>query len=70
VIIASDCLNLVRKLRAKGMDRSHVGAICPRHQEDGTNLEIFSFVYNSRCCNQAAHIMARSLSRQLAVQFG
>jgi hypothetical protein len=62
VIIASDCLNLLRKLRAKGMDRSHEGAIVQDIKKMAANLEEFSFVYNSRC-NQAAHILARSVEQ-------
>jgi hypothetical protein len=63
VIIALDCLNLVRKLRAKGMDRSHVGAIVQDIKKMADNLEEISFVYDSRCCNQAAHILARSVEQ-------
>lgn len=63
VIIASDCLNLVRKLRLKGMDRSHVGAIVQDIKKMAANLEELSFVYNNRYCNQAAHILARSANQ-------
>jgi len=41
VVIASDCLNLVRKLMQKSLDRSHIGAIVQDIKMMKTTLMIF-----------------------------
>jgi ribonuclease HI len=58
VIVASDCLNVVRKIKAPGMDRSLVGPIIRviMNLVRGTS---FVFTHIPRGCNEAAHVIAR-----------
>ncbi|OEL33411.1 hypothetical protein BAE44_0005566 [Dichanthelium oligosanthes] len=58
VIVASDCLNIVSKVKAPAMDRSMVGPIT----QDIKNLirgASFVFIHVPRGCNEAAHVIAR-----------
>jgi len=58
VIVASDCLNLVRKIKALGMDRSLVGPII-RDIKKLVRGTSFVFIHVPRGCNEAAHVIAR-----------
>ena len=58
VIVASDCLNLVRKIKAPGMDRSLVGPII-RDIKKLVRGTSFVFIHVPRGCNEAAHVIAR-----------
>ncbi|CAN6249391.1 unnamed protein product [Urochloa humidicola] len=58
IIVASDCLNVVRKIKDPGMDRSQIGPII----QDIKNLireTSFVFIHVPRGCNEAAHVIAR-----------
>ena len=58
VIVASDCLNVVRKIKAPGMDRSLVGPII-RDIKKLVRGTSFVFIHVPRGCNEAAHVIAR-----------
>jgi hypothetical protein len=58
VIVASDCSNIVRKIKSPRMDRSLVGPFI----RDIKNLVrgiSFVFIHVPRGCNEAAHVIAR-----------
>ena len=61
VLVASDCLPLINKLRGRTIDRSHTEIIV----EDIKKMRressvVFSFIHVTRTCNQVAHILAKS----------
>jgi hypothetical protein len=61
VIVVSDCLSLINKLKAPCRDRSHTGIIV----EDIKRLSraspiVFYFNHVSRKCNQVARVLAKS----------
>ncbi|RLN12005.1 hypothetical protein C2845_PM09G10000 [Panicum miliaceum] len=58
VIVASNCLNIVRKIKAPRMDRSLVSPIIKdiKNLVRGTS---FVFIHIPRGCNEAAHAIAR-----------
>jgi ribonuclease HI len=61
VIIASDCLSLVHKLRSGYKDRSHTGIIVEDTKKAiCVSSAVFSFIHVSRWCNEVAHVLARS----------
>jgi hypothetical protein len=61
VIIASDCLSLVQKLRSGYKDRSHIGIIVEDIKKATcVSSVVFSFIHVSRWCNEVAHVLARS----------
>jgi ribonuclease HI len=58
VIVASDCLNVVNKIKASGINRSLVGPIV----QDIRNLareSSFAFIHVPKGCNEAAHVLAK-----------
>jgi hypothetical protein len=61
VVIASDCLNLVRKLLQKSLDRSHIGAIIQDIRIMKNNFDDISFVFVSRNCNEVIHVQTAGL---------
>ena len=63
VVIASDYLNLVRKLMQKSLDRSHIGAIVQDIKMMRNNFDDISFVFVSRNCNEVAHVLAKSANQ-------
>ena len=63
MVIASDCLNLVRKLMQKSLDRSHIGAIVQDIKMMRNNFDDISFVFVSRNCNEVAHVLAKSANQ-------
>ena len=62
VIIASDCLSLILKLRRVVKDRSHIAIIIQDIKESvrSSTDVVFSFTRVSRCCNVVAHVLAKS----------
>ena len=56
--MASDCLNVVRKIKAPEMDRSLVGPII-RDIKNLVTGSSFVFIHVPRGCNEAAHVIAR-----------
>ena len=60
-IVATDCLSLIRKLQSQDMDRSHTGIITQDIKKAAhVSSVVFSFIHVSRCCNEVAHVLARS----------
>jgi len=51
VLVASDCLNLIKKIQSPVMDRSHVGVIVQEIKYVASGSSI-SFIHISRWCNQ------------------
>jgi len=64
VIIATDCLFLIKKLRSKAIDRSFTGSITQDiNKAASASSVVFSFIYVNRWCNEVAHVLARSANR-------
>ena len=59
VVVASDCLGVIKKIKSKVYDRSNVGVIV----QDVKNLicenPSVTLTYVSRGCNKAAHVLAK-----------
>jgi len=61
VVVASDCLTLINKLRSRKVDRSHTGIIVEDiKQLMRVSSVVFSFIHVSRNCNEVAHALAKS----------
>ncbi|KAK3164390.1 hypothetical protein QOZ80_1AG0017010 [Eleusine coracana subsp. coracana] len=61
VMMATDCLLLINKLRSRTVDRSHTGIIIEDiKQAKRVSPVVFSFIHVSRNCNEVAHILAKS----------
>jgi len=64
VIIATNCLSLIKKLRSKAIDRSFTGSITQDiNKAASASSVVFSFIYVNRWCNEVAHVLARSANR-------
>ena len=64
IIIASDCESLIKKLQSRVTDRSNIGIIIEDIKKVVcTSTVAFSFIHVNRCCNKAAHVLARSADR-------
>ena len=64
VIIATDCLSLIKKLRSKAIDRSFTGSITQDiNKAASASSVVFSFIYVNRWCNEVAHVLTRSVNR-------
>jgi ribonuclease HI len=61
VVIATDCLCLLQKLRSEATDRSHTGIIIQDIKKAAcVSTVIFSFIHVTRQCSKVAHVLARS----------
>jgi ribonuclease HI len=61
VVIATDCLSLVQKLRSEAMDRLHTGILTQDIKKVvQASTVLYSFIHVSRSCNEVAHVLARS----------
>jgi hypothetical protein len=61
VIVVSDFLSPINKLRAPSRDQSHTGIIVEDIRWRSTTFAIvFLFKHASRKCNQVAHVLAKS----------
>ena len=60
VIIATDCLSLIKKLRSVAIDRSFTGTITQDIKKAASASTVLSFIYVNRWCNEVAHVLARS----------
>lgn len=58
--VASDCLTLINKLQGTGLDRSSIGAIVQDIKSAATKFLACDFNHVKRCCNEAAHVLAKS----------
>jgi hypothetical protein len=60
VMVVSDCLFLVQRLRSPAQDRSFVGVVCQDIKLLRSGFTIFSINHVSHHSNESAHILARS----------
>lgn len=60
VIVASDCLSVVKKLLSTGKDRSQVAVLIQDIKQAAKGSIAFSFIHVSRSCNEVANSLARS----------
>ena len=63
VIIATDCLSLIKKLRSVAIDRSFTGTITQDIKKAASASTVLSFIYVNRGCNEVAHVLARSANQ-------
>ena len=59
VIVASDSLNVVQKIKSANKDRSETGVLVEDIKHAARAIA-FSFIHVSRNCNEVAHVLARS----------
>jgi ribonuclease HI len=69
LVIESDCLSLVQRVKSLEIDRSHVGVVVQdiKALVSGFSSVFFNHVY--RHCNVAAHTLARSAEQFISVIF-
>ena len=60
IMVASDYLSLINKIKEPNLDRSPTGAIVHDIKNRATKFMSFSFIHVYRSCNLAAHTLARS----------
>lgn len=58
--VASDCLSLINKVKDSEFNRSPIGAIVQEIKSRATKFVSRIFVHVKRCCNVAAHVLAKS----------
>jgi hypothetical protein len=58
--VASDCLSLINRVQDDGFDRSPIGAIVKEIKTRATMFLSCIFIHVRRCCNVAAHALAKS----------
>ena len=59
VVVASDCLSVIKKIKSKVHDRSHVAVIIQDVRNLISENPSVTFTYVSRWCNEAAHVIAK-----------
>ena len=60
IMVASDCLSLINKIKEPNLDRSPTGAIVHDIKNWATKFMSCRFTHVYRSCNLAAHTLARS----------
>jgi hypothetical protein len=60
VVVVSDCLSLISKLKSNIVDRSHARTIVEDKKMSCVSSCVFLFCHVSVICNQVAHALARS----------
>ena len=60
VIVASDCATLISKVKCLQSDRSHIGVLVHDIKSRASKFNSCTFTHVNRCCNMAAHVLARS----------
>ncbi|TVU12715.1 hypothetical protein EJB05_46370, partial [Eragrostis curvula] len=61
VVVATDCLSLINKLRSSTVDRSHTGIIIEDiKQTKRVSSVVLSFIHVSRNSNEVAHALAKT----------
>ncbi|XP_047086956.1 uncharacterized protein LOC124698511 isoform X2 [Lolium rigidum] len=60
IIVASDCFNLITKVRSHENDRSHIGALVFDIKSRAPKFTSCCFTHVSRYCNEAPHVLAKS----------
>ncbi|SPT16885.1 unnamed protein product [Triticum aestivum] len=60
IMVASDCLSLINKIKGLGFDRSPTGAIVHDIRKCATKFVSCSLIHVNRSCNEAAHVLAKS----------
>lgn len=58
--VASNCLSLINKVKSSEFDRSSIGAIVQDIKTRALMFSACNFVHVKRCCNEAAHVLAKS----------
>ena len=59
VVVGSDCLSVIKKIKSKVHDRSHVAVIIQDVRNLISENPSVTFTYVSRWCNEAAHVIAK-----------
>ena len=59
IMVASDCLLLINKVKGLGFDRSPIGAIVHDIRKCATKFVSCTFIHVNRTCNEAAHVLAK-----------
>jgi ribonuclease HI len=59
VVLASDCLSMVQRIKSTTMDRSYLGVVIQDIQKMAASFSSISFCHISRNLNESAHILAR-----------
>jgi ribonuclease HI len=59
IILASDCLSVIQRIRASAMDRTGIGVVIQDIKTMATDFESVTFRHVSRLLNETAHILAR-----------
>jgi ribonuclease HI len=60
IIVASDCANLISKVKNQEHDRSYIGVIVSDIKSRAPKFISCCFTHVSRSCNVAAHVLAKS----------
>ena len=60
IIVASDCANLISKVKCLNTDRSQIGVLVHDIKDRASKFISCNFIHVKRCCNMAAHVLARS----------
>ncbi|XBI35755.1 hypothetical protein VPH35_121403 [Triticum aestivum] len=60
IMVASDCLSVINKVKGLGFDRSPIGAIVHDIRKCATKFVSCTFIHVNRSCNEAAHVLAKS----------
>jgi ribonuclease HI len=60
IMVASDCLSLIKKVKSIDQDRSHTGAVVHDIKCKALKFVMCSFDHVDRSCNEAAHVLAKS----------
>lgn len=60
IVVASDCLTLVTKVKNTMADRSHIGAVVFDIKSRASSFSSCKFIHVNRVCNVAAHVLAKS----------
>jgi hypothetical protein len=62
-MVVSDCLSLIQRVLAHGVDRSSVGVVVQDIKALAQDFEVVSFSHVYRQFNKSAHILARFAER-------
>ena len=61
IMVASDCLSLINKVKGLGFDRSPIGAIVHDIRKWATRFVSCTFIHARRSVNKAARVLAKSI---------
>jgi hypothetical protein len=60
IMVASDCLSSIKKVKSIDQDRSHTGAVVHDIKCKALQFVMCNFDHVDRSCNEAAHVLAKS----------